>query len=339
MARRFILKDIVVSYEWLGHSKHGYTELCAFHRDYKPGKENFAANLANKSLPKTWYTKNASAAVKFAKEYFRDHTCCFSINPRTYVCKTKNGYTRRARESDIELVTNIYFDIDPVSEPTDEQIAELELFLLGTEQYFPDLGIMKPVKAFTGRGYHLLFAIPPIKVKDSPDIKDRLNQFRQGFCQEFCKDLSGLELKLDNTQDLCRLAKIYGTRKPGGRRVSRFYGSERVEDQALKDCLLNMSIEVREDVPVKISRSLPENFVKLLRHDPETKQLWEGTGKTDGDTSNSGYDFSLTKRCLRQGITDVKDIAAILALRPRGAVQMSGKGQKYIKLTIANAIK
>ena len=54
-------------------------------------------------------------------------------------------------------------------------------------------------------------------MKEHPDIKGRLNQFRQCFQKAFAKDLSELELKLDNTMDLSRLAKIYGTKnRPGG---------------------------------------------------------------------------------------------------------------------------
>jgi len=339
MSSRYVIEDIIRSYEWFGHSRFGLTELSAFHRDYVPGREHYKENLKHNRFPKTWYVTIADAAVMFVKKYHGNHTCCIGINPRTQACQTKTGHCRRARESDIEVVTSFFFDIDPVSEPTDEQIADLELFLLKTEPYFDDLGILQPVKAFTGRGYHLLFAIPPVLVKEIPDIKQRQNQFRQGFCQEFYKQLNGLELKVDNTMDLCRLAKIYGTSKPDGKRVSRFFGDKRVEDENLRDYLLGLSVEIPEDIPVKTPGGLPAVFVALMDKDSQTRQLWAGTGKTDGDTSNTGYDFSLTKRCLSQGITDFRDLAAILALRPKGAVKMSGKGEQYIRLTIANAIK
>jgi hypothetical protein len=234
---------------------------------------------------------------------------------------------------------NFYLDIDPVGESSDEQIAELELFLKKTEPYFGDLGINQPTRAFTGRGYHLLFAVPPICVKDHPDIKDHLNQFRYDFQQNFGKGLSELELKLDNTMDLSRVAKIYGTRKPNGLRVSRFYGGPRVEDEGLQNYLLSMPVEKQEDMKILVPRTLPERFAQLLKEDEITRQLWDGEGKVQGDTSASGYDFSLVKRCLRKGITDVTELSAILALRPHGDVQAKGKGYKYVRLTIANAIK
>ncbi len=135
------------------------------------------------------------------------------------------------------------------------------------------------------------------------------------------------------------LAKIYGTRKPGGIRVSRFYGGSRREDERLKQYLLGLSVEPRDDVAINVGGDLPYLFKELLSNDERAKQLWEGMGKTEGDTSCSGYDFSLVKKCLRSGITDVKDLYRIVAMRPEGGVRASGKGDKYIRLTIANAIK
>ena len=103
--------------------------------------------------------------------------------------------------------------------------------------------------------------------------------------------------------------------------------------------LLNMDIEQRDDSSVVLLERLPQNFEDLLAKNDDIRCLWDGTGKTQGDTSNSGYDYSLIRRCMGQGITDIRDLGAILALRPNGAVQQSNKGDQYIKTTIANAIK
>ena len=45
MNKWFVVDDIISSYEWLGHSGRGYTELIALHRDYKPGRKHFESNL------------------------------------------------------------------------------------------------------------------------------------------------------------------------------------------------------------------------------------------------------------------------------------------------------
>jgi hypothetical protein len=339
MNRRFVIDDIVSSFAWLGHRGRGLTPLVAFHRDYKPGKEHFEANLKRRLFPKYWYSVRPEAAVKFVKRFYQDHLCCYGINPAPKRLTTPKGMNRRACDADIELVTNFYLDIDPAAEPTDEQVAELEFFLERTGPYFADVGINNPTQAFTGRGYHLLFAVPPISVLEHPDIKERLNYFRQGFHNEFQRELSGLELKLDNTMDLSRLAKIYGTKKPTGLRVSRFYGGQRKEDMQLKEHLLSLDLEKRVVSPLHAPDELPETFKALLKENSYVKNLWNGEGKTEGDTSPSGYDFSLVKKCLNEGITDIMDLAAILKLRPKGDVQTKSKGDQYVRLTIANAIK
>ena len=44
------------------------------------------------------------------------------------------------------------------------------------DEYFRDLGLGVPVKASTGRGYHLLMAYPEMKVQDHADIRSRLKE-------------------------------------------------------------------------------------------------------------------------------------------------------------------
>ncbi|MCK4670759.1 MAG: hypothetical protein KAT43_06160 [Nanoarchaeota archaeon] len=77
----------------------------------------------------------------------------------------------------------------------------------------------------------------------------------------------------------------------------------------------------------------------LLETNHNLRALWEGRGKTNGDLSKTGYEFSLVRKLLRLGVTDVKDLAAILANRPGGSVIERGKGSQYITATIAGAIK
>ena len=68
-------------------------------------------------------------------------------------------------------------------------------------------------------------------------------------------------------------------------------------------------------------------------------QLWNAKGKpANRDTTRTGYDYSLIKRLLWRGYKDLDDLATVLALRPEGAVRKSGKGDQYIRRTIANAL-
>lgn len=43
------------------------------------------------------------------------------------------------------------------------------------------LGLLPPVRVLTGRGYHLVFAYPPIAVTDVSDVRDRLRSFKRAI--------------------------------------------------------------------------------------------------------------------------------------------------------------
>ncbi len=339
----FTKNDVIKSYSYLSHRQHGFTELLAIHKDYKPGRQNFKLNLENKRLPKVWYTKNINHVLWFVSKYHKDHTCCYGVNPRPGILINQKGRIRSAKEDDIKILNNFYFDIDckkPKSELTDEYFAEVQFFIAGTECFFEDRGINPPGIAFSGRGFHLLFTPIPIQVDKHPDIKQKIIQFKIDY-EQYCKDcLEKLNLKIDSTLDLRRMVKIYGTSKPNVYRPSLFYDMERVEDPALTKYLIN--IEVDNDSPAKsvvyISSGLPQNFQRILENNQLIQKIWDGTGKTQGDVSNSGYDFSLVKLCLKNHITDINDLSTILALRPNGAFQKSGKDETYIKRTVSKAI-
>lgn len=181
-----------------------------------------------------------------------------------------------------------------------------------------------PVRAATGGGYHLLFAYPAISVAEYGDIGPRLRTFRDEFGDEFRRDLGALEMKLDRTQDLRRMVRVYGTAKPSVGAVSRFYGGERVEDERLREYLLEMRVPDRGVVGSTSVRGLaggelPCWFSSLLEQDAAVQKLWLGEGKPEGlDTSSSGYDHTLVRRLLQLGHTDIGELATILAERPEG---------------------
>ena len=97
----FHKEDSVKSFNWLGHGRYGYTELIAFHKDYRPSRENFKNNFEKKLFPKIWYTKKTETVVAFVKRYHQEHTLCYGINPRPKILRTNSGYNRSAKDYDI----------------------------------------------------------------------------------------------------------------------------------------------------------------------------------------------------------------------------------------------
>ena len=333
--------DIFTAGKYFSQGQYGLYELVALHKDFRPGRENYEHNIASKAFPKVWFTKRPGAFVKFVQQYYKNHMCCVGVNPRPDALKSEKGFNRSAKDADIENVTHFYFDIDfEGKNPTDMQLADLRLALMTMEPFYQDQGFQTPTLNYSGNGYHIIHKIPPVPVAEYPDIKQRQQYFRDQFQAGFSGELSRLECIVDNTLDLSRKIKLPGTKKPGDARLSSLEYVNYKPDEALRDYLLNLDIQPNDDVPLEMRvKEMPECFVALLKQDEFIHNLWNGEGKTSGDTSRSGYDYSLIRRCLKQGITDLNDLYAILALRPDGSVQAAGKGEQYVRNTIANAIK
>jgi hypothetical protein len=344
----YSLDDALKGYRWLAHK--GFTELLAAHPDYRPGKENYEWNKAHNAFPRVEYVTDEKGLTKFIMRYSSTHIVCYCANPRQQEYRNERGYPRAAREEEITIAQSMFADLDLEAKTiTEAHHAAAEKFLGEADDYFQDLGLAKPVRAFSGRGYHLLFAYPGIMVAEHPDIAARQQKFIDDFKDSYHKELANLEARVDATHDLRRMVKMYGTAKPQVGIVSRFLGGERQEDEALATYLLSMNLENGSAVAdgakpsfgaalVYIKNELPPIFLTLLHKDEKLRQLWEGTGKMEGDTSGSGYDFSLARKLLACGITDVSDIATILALRPGGSCKASGKGEEYLRRTIAKAL-
>jgi len=340
----FNKSDVAQSYKWLGLQEHGYTELLAVHSSYKYGKENYEHNIKNKAFPKIWYAKNEKQILAFLSRYHGSHLCCYGINPRTEVLKNNRGFPRRAKNTDIEVVKNFYIDIDfSASSNNKKQLRDFDDLLEEIDSYLVFKDIKKPVRAFTGNGYHLLFALPDIPVQKYNDIGARLNAFLKEVHDKFGMDIESIGAKIDKTTDLARVAKIYGTRKPGKTQISRFYGKERIEDNVLLEYLLILPIDIKKSnyhkSEIQSYDSLPPAFLQILEKDKELANLWDGVNKESGDTTKSGYDMSLMHACIKRGITDVKTLATILTMRTNGSFRNSNKGDEYIRLTITKALQ
>lgn len=335
---RYSIEDIALSHAWLGHTP--YTELLAAHPDYKPGKEYFEYNKRNRSFPRIAYAGSVQDVLEFVERYAKDRIVCYGINPRHQVFKNAKGYVRAATEREIANSQNMVVDIDIVARPiTRAHLDETKKFIRGTKDYFAAIGVAMPTVAYTGRGFHLLFAFPAILTAQHQDIGQRQKRFTERFADTYKRELTGLEAKIDSTFDLTRKVKIYGTAKPGVGIVSRFYGKNRLEDAALRDYLLGLDVADSATTAtfLRMGSELPQWFMSLLERDPAIRALWQGHGKEQGDVSGSGYDYSLALELLRRGYRHLDELGTILALRPAGSVAR-GKDAAYIQRTLAKAL-
>lgn len=348
LEKLFNASDVIQSYRWMGHQGQGYTELLALHPAYKQGKEHFEENKSNGAFPKIWYATSEKQVLAFLTRYHGTHMCCYGVNPRPEILKNGKGYPRRAKDKDIATVKNFYFDFDAVQEMSaDRKLDAFDGLFGAVDSYLTEKGIQRPVHAFSGNGYHLLFALPSVQVKEHEDISERINGFLKEVRDKFDNDMQSVGIKVDTTTDLSRMAKIYGSRKPGNGEVSRFHGIERAEDPVLLEYLLSLPAvnngaknnRTQSRIQLEVYEALPRQFVELLAKEPEIAHLWNGTDKNEGDTSRSGYDMSLMYACIKRGIKDVKSLSTILMLRKDGSYTASGKDGKYVQLTVAKALR
>lgn len=341
------IDDICTSYRWLGHAPGEHTELLALHADYRPGREHREWNRAHSAYPRVAYAQSEHDVLGFVRRYHAERMVCFGLNPRPDAFRNEQGYARSAFEHEIAVSQSALFDYDIKDRRiTKAQVQALERFLDFSDDYFQDLGLNVPVRGYSGRGFHQLFAYPAIQVAGCPDIALRLRCFAAGFAAAFEDELTMLNAVLDpTTYDLRRVVRIYGTAKPRVGIVSRFSGGERIEDAALARYLRELTLpkpsamQYGDKVVLNIADTLPASFTALLAENGRLKALWQGEGKAENaDTSCSGYDFSLACHLLSAGYRNVDELATVLALRPDGCFQQSGKGEFYIRRTIANAL-
>jgi len=344
------LEDVCQTYRWLGHT--GHTELTALHPNYRQGREHYDWNKRSGTLPKTAYARNEAEFLSFVQKHYAERMVVASLNDRPQAYLNEWGYARAAKEDEVKLSRNLFLDLD--FQDKDQSVAQKTEFGAALRKqasdYFHDLGFLPPMVADSGRCWHLLCGYEPIMVSDVPDISDRLRKFSREFAHDQSDVLSKYEVRVDNTHDLRRMVKVYGTAKPDVGIVSRFYGGKRQEDAELRTYLLGMALD--ENAPaanrmkpmygaalLQPGQELPQMFQSLIARDEKLKALYQGNGKpANADTSSSGYDFSLVRRLLSLGYRNIDDLATVLAARPEGAVRKGGRDEQYIRRTIANAL-
>jgi len=346
------LEDVCRSYRWLGHDG-ALTEVVALHPSYRPGAEHLAWNKEHQTFPRTAYVGNEQALLRFIDEHYGNgkRMVCMSLNPRSQVFRNERGFPRGAREDEIQLSQNILFDFDGKHPASADVMVGYKAFVKEAGFYLQDLGLNPPVYADTGRGFHLLFAYPAISAGEHADISERITAFAERFRDEFHKELASMDVSLDRTHDLRRMVRVYGTAKPSVGINSKFYGQERVEDEALAGHLLSLQLQ-EHSRPVRVGGEplygaslisvydrLPVVVESLIRGDEKLKDLWEGKNKPEHtDTSGSGYDYSIVRRLIVLGVRDLDLLSTAIALRPGSSYRENGKDEQYLRRTVAKAL-
>ncbi|MDX2154033.1 MAG: hypothetical protein SFV54_25055 [Bryobacteraceae bacterium] len=339
--RPYSPNDVTRSHAWLNHNR-GYTEVTILHPLFKPQEQDW--NRAHHAWPITRYVRSNADLLHFVRTYAGERMLCFGINPRPSPLRYENGGLRSAKEADITVSQTLLLDIDLEGTITTDRLEHLRRFLRRADEYFTSKGLHRPIRARTGRGSHLLLAYEAISVVQHPTISDQLRTFKEDFRQANRVDLHRLEARIDSTQDLRRMVRVYGTAKPRINVISRFYGPyQRHNDPALREYLLRLPPTPRKAIDplpnITIAAKLPQWFEDRLKTDTILYDLWHGRGKPPGtDQSNSGYDYTIARHLASIEDVSTADIATIIAVRPTGAGERASKGVAYLRRTIMAAL-
>ena len=275
-----------------------------------------------------------------------------------------------AKDTDIEWLSSLVLDIDPVREKdTASTTEELDLAIKAASRvadHIASHGFLRPLVHVSGNGAHLWIALPPSQVIDDnrAEITGRLKAFETRIRHLAMTPETDGKLKVDSIYNLSRIIKVIGTLSVKGpdlktrpHRVSRSLSEfQRREDPALLDALLAWPIETdRRAGTVMTNLVAPWSSFKagsglspavhaLISSNNPIRKLFEGKGKlplgVDGkplDQSSSGYDFSLALALARKGITDKTELCNALWFRPDGCAQE--KGARHCWRTVEAALK
>lgn len=311
-------------YRRLNHTGLGITELVVLD------------SVGNKGIIATGFFNREDAFVDACEFYNGTYNIYAGRNPRpawlATVCENylDTKHRQRARDNDIEYVTAVSLDIDPIrpkgTSSTDEGHRKAIKF---ATMLHDDIGGWVDD---SGNGAYLWIQFTaPIQLSryNHSKIKQKCKLWRQNIAKVYHPEKYGL--RIDGTHDLSRIKKVIGTTSVKGEihRVSRFV-VKGIPDYKVRDAILTLPLQIcQETYRVKPSRNIPPGFLQLLKTNQAIQQLWL-TPNPENDSSM--HDWMLGCELVKAGI-NAEDLARILMANPFGKFQRDRR-YYYIQTTV-----
>ena len=184
----------------------------------KPNNDLFEVRIisSNWKNPVSGYFKSAEVLLENLKRQDLNNANVYivlnAINEACYSRDQRDKFiSGKTSTSDNDIVGRdwILVDLDPVrpkgTSSTDEQIIKAKEKCLSVRKFLHEQGFTKPIVAFSGNGYHLLYKIA---MKPTDETRDLLKQFLEALDELFSDD----DINIDRVNfNAARVCKLYGT--------------------------------------------------------------------------------------------------------------------------------
>ncbi|MBU2249111.1 MAG: helicase RepA family protein, partial [Gammaproteobacteria bacterium] len=244
MTEEYVEQDILNCYDFLQHEKQ--TEL----RFINPNNPNEPA--------RSLFVSTKEAFLQYCKTNNGQCNIYAGINERQ---------EQGTKKEDVESIKTIVIDIDAIkpkgTAATEEELGKAEKVADKIITWFEEMGFAKPAKCMSGNGYQLWCAIPKIGIDGIN--RDVIETQAKAFYRLLIESFSGQGAQIDNIGDLPRIIKVIGTKsvkgEPTKERPHRISlscnGFKRTEDQKLKDFILGLDAEKKQE-PAPEKKELPK---------------------------------------------------------------------------------
>lgn len=283
---------LLSAFHALGHVGHGVTEV---------------RTLRDGAVVGTGYFDNPELFVReCARANAAGANVHVGIQPRparvlTLAPNTLCQLSATVKANDIEVVTNLVLDFDPVREPktapsTDAELGAAREAAERAAAWLVERGFIAPRVVLSGNGVHLYMALPTLRI--APDTRERIQQNMRALESGVRAAVKGSGVRVDSMHNFAALIRVPGTinqkgqETPGRHRRMCMPDGDfgRREDASLRDHILALATTAAS-AQASQRRSLPvvSSGVTHARRNPDgtldldapvamctpIRQLWE----------------------------------------------------------------
>lgn len=273
------------------------TELRKAITQLKPDGDLFEVRIMGDRIkPISGYFKDVEVLIKaFETVDLRNTNVYITLNAPDEALYSRQQadrlITAKQTTSDKEIIRYdwLFIDLDPTRpagiSSTDQELQAASKLAQQIYVYLKNLGFEEPVKAFSGNGYHLLYAI---QLNNTEENKHLIEQCLKVLSNMFSND----QVKVDTTNyNPARICKLYGTLAQKGsdttdrpHRMSHIDGDVKEIQRTKKIYLEKLANEIPEEIikPERYNHYAPGEFdvVDFMDRNGLTYKIQAGDGCT-----------------------------------------------------------